>query len=310
MAILFNNPGENRDEWIEALKDLLPNMPIYASSCPCTNLEEIKYAVVWNHPPGDLQRYPNLRAVLNLGAGTDYLDADNDLPKVPIVRLLDPVVDINMAQYVLYWVMHFRCGYERYRLKQINKDWSRFRSPQVSDFRVSVLGLGMIGQFIAKHIADSGFDTKGWNRSERSIENISTHTGEKELNAMLAETDVLVNCLPLNESTRKFIGHRIFNNMPKGGYFINVSRGGVVNDNELIEVLDNKHLEAAVLDAFTVEPLPADSAYWTHSKVFVTPHVSGATYPTTTAKVVADNIHRLERGEQPFPIYPQFPYKE
>ena len=306
MAILFNNADGNQAGWIEALEGLLPDISIHLY--PYERIEEIKYAVVWNHPPGDLKRYPNLRAILNLGAGTDYLDADKELPKVPIVRLVDPVVDINMAQYVLYWVMHFRCGYERYRLKQSAKDWSRFQTPQVSDFRVSILGLGMIGQFIADYVAAFGFNTKGWNRSPRSINNVRTYTGEHELDAMLAETDVLVNCLPLKENTKQFIGHRVFNCMPKGGFFINVSRGGVVNDAELIEAIDNNHIDAAALDTFTQEPLPLDSSYWTHAKVFVTPHISGATYASTTATVLADNIRRLEQGEQPFPIYPEYSY--
>ncbi len=306
MAILFNNAGGNQDGWLDALSQLLPHIPIHVF--PYANLDEIEYAVVWNHPPGDLQRYPNLRAILNLGAGTDYLEVDDQLPKVPVVRLVDPVVDINMAHYVLYWTMHFRCSYESYRSKQLNKDWSRFQTPQVTDFRVSVLGLGLIGRFIAEYLARSGFSTRGWNRSAKSIENVETHVGKSGLNEMLAETDVLINCLPLKADTKEFIGQQVFNAMPNGGYFINVSRGGVVNDKELVAALDSKQLTASALDTFSVEPLPEQSPYWTHPSVFVTPHISGATYANTTAKIVADNILRLEKGEQPFPIYPQFKY--
>ena len=306
MAILFSNAGGNQEGWLDALSEYLPHIPVHVFPYPEVN--EIKYALVWDHPPGDLQRYPNLRAILNLGAGTDHLERDEHLPKVPVVRLVDPVVDINMAQYTLYWVMHFRCGYEQYRTQQSKKDWSRFQIPQVSDFRVSVLGLGMIGRFVAEYLAGSGFSTKGWNRSERSINNVDTYVGEKGLDDMLAETDVLVNCLPMKSNTRGWINHRVFNAMPAGGYFINLSRGAVVDDDELIVALDSGQLNAAALDTFTVEPLPDNSPYWLHPKVHVTPHMSGSTYASTTARVIADNILRLERGEQPFPIYPGFPY--
>ena len=308
MAILFNNAAGNQDGWLEALSQYLPDIPLHLF--PHDKPEEIKYAVIWNHPAGDLKRYPNLRAILNLGAGTDYLELDQELPPVPVVRLVDPVVDINMAHYTLYWLMHFHRDYEQYRRKQGNKDWSRFSRPQASEFRVSVLGLGLIGQYIAEYLAKSGFQTSGWNRSKRSIDLVKTYAGEDELRIMLAQTDVLINCLPLKLNTRQFIGHEIFKAMPKGGYFINISRGGVVHDQQLIESLDSKQLNAAALDTFTVEPLPNNSPYWQHPKVYVTPHISGATYASTSAKVIADNILRLEKGESPFPIYPQFPFQD
>jgi len=91
MAILFNNAGGNQDGWLEALSQYLPNMPLHLF--PHDKPEEIKYAVIWNHPAGDLKRYPNLRAILNLGAGTDYLELDQELPPVPVVRLVS--IDAN-----------------------------------------------------------------------------------------------------------------------------------------------------------------------------------------------------------------------
>ncbi len=306
MAILFNNAGGETQEWVKAFAEYLPNMPLQVF--PDVAPEQIKYAVTWNHPPGDLKRYSNLRAIMNLGAGTDYLDADPELPRVPVVRLLDPVVGVNMAQYVLYWAMHFHRGYGLYTTQQIQAKWSRFQVPQVSEFRIGILGLGLIGQEIASYIANSGFACKAWNRSRKDIPGADCFTGEVQLSNMLAQTDVLVNCLPLNGDTKGLLDQTRFEQMPKGGWFINVSRGGVVSDNGLLSVLDSGHLSGATLDCFAVEPLVANSPYWSHPKVQVTPHISGATYADTSARVVADNILRMENGEQPFPIYSQFPY--
>ncbi len=306
MAILFNNQDGQTEQWVKAFEEYLPSMALHVY--PHTAVEEIKYAVVWNHPKGDLKRYPNLKAILNLGAGTDYLDADPDLPKVPIVRLLDPVVGINMAQYVLYWVMHFHRGYEQYRHQQMQAQWSRFQVPQMSDFRVSVLGLGLIGEYIAKYLAQSGFTSQAWNRSTKDVDNVRCFSGPEQLTDMLASTDVLVNCLPVNQQTQGMINHTLLNTLPKGRFLINVSRGGVINDADLLNALNSGQIKGAALDTFACEPLEQTSPYWLHPNVHVTPHISGATYADTSARVVADNILRMEKGEQPFPIYSHFPY--
>ena len=307
MAILFNNDGCDGGEWIEAFSALLPSMPIYQfPNYP--NNECIKYAVVWNHPTGELASYPNLKAVLNLGAGTDWLEADDNLPKVPIVRLLDPAVGIDMAHYVLYWVMHCHRGYERYRHQQQSKQWARFQVETVEDYCVTILGLGLIGEFITNKVAESGFNTQAWNRSHKVLENVNCFSGDSGLQAALSTSNVLVNCLPHTASTDKLLDEQVLGQLPKGAHVINVSRGGVIDHDAVLKLLDNGHLASAILDTFTSEPLEPESPLWQHPKVTVTPHMSGATYPNTAAKVIADNIQRLERDELPFPIYPQFDY--
>jgi glyoxylate/hydroxypyruvate reductase A len=308
MAILFNNDGHDGSEWIETLSDLLPAMPIYQyPNNP--NLECVQYAVVWNHPVGELAKYPNLKAVLNLGAGTDWLEADNSLPKVPIVRLLDPAVGIDMAHYVVYWVMHCHRGYERYRHQQQSIQWERFQVETVEDYCVTILGLGLIGEFITNKVAESGFKAQAWNRSDKTLDNVTCFSGDAGLQTALSTTNVLVNCLPHTANTDKLLDAQVLGQLPKGAHVINVSRGGVIDHEALLKLLDDGHLASAILDAFTSEPLPAESPLWRHEKVTVTPHMSGATYPNTSAKVIADNIQRIERDELPFPIYSQFDYE-
>ena len=77
----------------------------------------------------------------------------------------------------------------------------------------------------------------------------------------------------------------------------------MVNEKDLIEALNTKHLQAAAMDAATIEPMSEEHPFWTAPNLFVTPHMSGATYTRTAAGVLADNIKRMERGDDPFPIY-------
>ncbi|MNL57367.1 Glyoxylate/hydroxypyruvate reductase A [compost metagenome] len=84
---------------------------------------------------------------------------------------------------------------------------------------------------------------------------------------------------------------------------INISRGPILVEEDLVAALDSGHLEAAALDVFRNEPLADNSPLWNHPKVFVTPHIAGINYAHSAAKLMADNIMRVQAGELPFPIY-------
>ena len=238
----------------------------------------------------------------------DWLDDYADLPKVPVVRLVDPAVATDMANYVLHWVIHFHRGFGRYQTQQLEQSWARFQVVPANEYRVTVLGLGMIGRQIVERVNNIGYRAQAWNRSEKSVDGAQTYFAEDGLEEVLAKTDVLVNCLPLTVDTEHLLNHRALSQMPEGGYLINVSRGGVVDHNALVQLLDAGHLSGAALDTFASEPLDRNSALWRHKKIKITPHMSGATYPNTSAQVIAENILRMERGEQPFPVYSHYNY--
>ncbi len=302
MTILLNNNSGENQSWADALRAHLPEMKVQIYP-DITDISAIKYAVVWHHPLGDLIRYPNLKAILVLGAGMDHIDQEPSLPNVPVVRLIDPTVGDEMSQYVLYWVMHFQRGYELYRSQQAQKQWQRHMRPFSKDYCVSVLGAGLIGRFVAERLALNGFVVQSWSRSHKVIDSVVSFSGEHGLSDMLTSTDVLVNCLPLNDATRNLLDSRTLSILPIGASLINLSRGAVIDDQALVDLLDSGHIANAALDTFTVEPLPENSPYWGRENVFITPHMSGSTYPFLASRVIADNIQRVERGEQPFPIY-------
>ena len=156
MSILINNAPYKSEPWQHYLRTHLPNHEswIYPD---IPDRELVKYALIWDRPHGDLHGYPNLQAILNLGAGMDLIDQDPSLPNVPIVRLIDPAVGDDMAQYALYWTMHFQRGYEAYRHAAAEAKWVRHKHKLSQDYKVSVLGLGLIGSYIAEQIAATGF---------------------------------------------------------------------------------------------------------------------------------------------------------
>ncbi|MCL4676751.1 MAG: glyoxylate/hydroxypyruvate reductase A, partial [Pararhodobacter sp.] len=93
--------------------------------------------------------------------------------------------------------------------------------------------------------------------------------------------------------------------MPDGAFFINCSRGGTVVDADLLAALDSGKIEAAALDVFREEPLPASDPYWSHPKVSVTPHAAAPSNERSAARFIADHIRRAMDGGEPWPIVDQ-----
>ncbi len=303
MAILLNNDGQWHDQWRAAIKAHMPGRAVI--EYPDTpDPDVIDYAMIWKHPAGDLERYPNLKAVFSLGSGVDYLDAFPALPDAPIFRLIDPNMAEDMALYTLYWTIHFQRLFGTYHAQQKNAEWARYPTPLAHDYKVAMLGLGAIGSHIAKALARNGFDVSGWSRSPKSVDGVKCVYGPDGLQAMLPEADVLICCLPFTKATYEFLDHAILSQLKRGAALINISRGAVINEDDLLKLLDSGHIGGAALDVFHTEPLPQSSRFWTHPNVHVTPHMSGATNPDTAVQIIAKELAGFENG-----IMPPYPYR-
>ena len=91
--------------------------------------------------------------------------------------------------------------------------------------------------------------------------------------------------------------------LPRGSFIINMGRGGIINEADLLSLLDENHITAAALDVFEQEPLSTKNPLWSHPSVYITPHIAGQSNPQSSAKTIAENIRRIEDGKMPFPIY-------
>jgi glyoxylate/hydroxypyruvate reductase len=260
---------------------------------------DIEVALAWKPAPGLLASFPNLKLIVSLGMGVDHLLSDDKLPAhVPITRIMDDGLIGQMSEYALYWALRHHRDIDKYAASQRARKW------KVEDFvdtihrRIGILGLGTIGQDTANKFAVLGFPVAGWSRTAKNLSGIKTFHGADGFTRLLAESDIVVNVLPLTRETRGILDDKAFASLPKGAYVINMARGGHVVDEALLAALDSGHLSGAVLDVFNQEPLPADHPYWTHPKVQMTPHIAGATNPRTASPGVIENIKRLRSGHE------------
>jgi glyoxylate/hydroxypyruvate reductase len=262
---------------------------------------EVHYAAVWKPRHGELAAFPNLRVIFNLGAGVDALIADPSLPKVPLVRVAVGDLTARMTEYVaLHVLMHHR--QELYlRACQQQKRWEpRFQWP-ASAISVGLMGLGTLGSNAAHALRTLGFRVAGWSRTAKQIEGVECFHGEGQLERFLNRTDILVCLLPLTPETHHVLNRELFAKLgrssPMGApVLINAGRGGLQNENDILQCLDDGTLGAASLDVFAAEPLPPESPFWSHPKVVLTPHNAADTDPDEISKYVVQQIERFEAG--------------
>jgi len=306
MSILLASTDfwEDMEVWSSGLQEAMPEMDIKVYPDE-GDVNDIEYAVVWKHPRGILKKYPNLKAILSLGAGVDHIISDSELPKgLPIVRLVDKKLTHEMYLHSLHWVLHFHSNQYLYRIQQQSREWIQQSSVQSEDRTIGIMGLGNIGKAIGDSLVNLDFKVIGWGaRPKNSTGEIEYYYGHEQLSEFLSQTDILINILPLTENTKNILTKNELKLLPKGSFIINIGRGGIINENDLLSFLDSGHINAAALDVFAQEPLPENNSLWDHSSVYITPHIAGQSNPGSAAKTIAENIRLIEKGESPYPIY-------
>lgn len=296
-AIAYITRGGDGEKWKKALEAGLGPVD-FRNPKALGNIDDIDVVLAWKPEPGLLATFKNLKMIVSLGMGVDHLLTDEKLPKgVPITRIVDDGLIGQMSEYAIYFTLRHHRDIEKYVASQSASTWKVEPFVDTINRRVGVMGLGTIGQDTAKKLVALGFPTSGWSRTAKDVPGVTTFHGADGLEKFLAQTDIMINVLPLTRETTGIINAKVLGALPKGAYVINMGRGGHVVDEDMLAALDSGHLSGAALDVFNVEPLPKDHRYWTHPKVQVTPHIAGATNPRTASVGVIENIKRLRAGQ-------------
>ncbi|GAB3488282.1 glyoxylate/hydroxypyruvate reductase A [Curvibacter fontanus] len=294
MKIYFCCTDFKAEPWLAALRTALPQAEIEVWA---PGAGPADYAVVWAPPQTFLDEQPQIKALFNIGAGVDALTQLRLPPQTKLVRLDDAGMSVQMAEYVTHaLIRHFR-EFDAYAADVAQNKWS-FRKPRLrEDFPVGIMGLGVLGQRVARAVQQFEFPVRGWSRSPKELPGVRCYAGEAQFADFLAGTRVLVCLLPLTEETRGIMNRETLAQLQPGAYVINVARGAHLVEDDLIPLIDSGHLAGATLDVFQKEPLPADHPYWRHPKIVVTPHTSARTLRDESVAQIAGKIMALGQGK-------------
>ena len=293
MRVTFCCTDTNAQPWLEGLRATLPDAQV-ALWAP--GASQADYAVVWAPPQQFFDEQTKLKGIFNIGAGVDALMTLSLPAGVPVVRLDDAGMSVQMAEYVCHTVIrHFR-EFDAYEADVADGKWS-YRKPRArTDFPVGVMGLGVLGERVALALKQFEFPVLGWSRSAKTIKGLECFSGADGFNNFLAGTRILVCLLPLTPETENILNHSNLSKLLPNAYVINVARGGHVVDDDLMALIDSGHLAGAALDVFRQEPLPAKHPFWKHPKISVTPHTSARTLRAGSIAQIAGKIQALQGG--------------
>jgi phosphoglycerate dehydrogenase-like enzyme len=267
------------------------------------------------HVLPELDQVPSLRWIQFHFAGIDRYINEPILQKDGLqITTLSGAAAPQMAEHVLAMMLALGRKLPALLANQKKSEWPKDRFERFSPFEVNgktigIIGYGSIGRQIARLLQPfgvtilatkrNGFDP----RDEGYVaEGIGDPQGDfvhrlyppQALRSMVKECNFIIVTVPMTPETNNLVNAAVFDILKPGAYLIDVSRGGVVNHNDLIDALKNNKLAGAALDVFPEEPLPRSSALWQNPNVIITPHVSGGSesYNERAAALFSENILR------------------
>ncbi|MEV0804628.1 D-2-hydroxyacid dehydrogenase [Kribbella sp. NPDC050281] len=254
-------------------------------------------AVIGRVPPHVLAKAPKLRWVHSPSAGVDA-DLTPEMLASPVVLTSSAGNGgISLAEHSLLLMLMLNRDVPRWMRAQAGHRWDHFVHSELAGLTVGIYGLGNSGLDLALKAKAFHMRVLG---VRRRPEQPSPNVDELcSLDQLLAESDFVVVTAPRTPSTAGVFDSDAFARMKSSAYFICISRGGIADDDALLEALRTGQIAGAGLDAHGVEPLPPESPFWSLPNVIVTPH-NGATSTGTrrrSQEIVAENLRRFVTGE-------------
>lgn len=261
-------------------------------------LPEIEALVHLGKEPIDWAPADRLQLIQVGGAGVDGLLPATNLADSVIVTNASGSHEPEMAEFVIAAMFALAYRIPDYVEQQRTKVWKQRMPRALADSTLCVVGLGTIGQAVARRAEAIGMSVTGVRRSGEPVEGVDRVTTMDNRLEAIAGANVLVVVAPLTDETLGLIGEAELAALAPRATIVDVSRGGVSDIDAVVAALGSGHLSGAAMDVFEPEPLPASSPLWDVPNLLITPHAAGnsRTYVSRWAKTLADNLTALETG--------------
>jgi glyoxylate/hydroxypyruvate reductase len=263
---------------------------------------DILFDFDWLAPRRLLEHAPRLRWVQGTSAGIGELLRRTGLIDTDLIFTTAAGVHGSpLAEFVILALLYFYRDVPRLQRMQQAHRWERYRNRELAGRRALVVGLGAVGQTIARRLAALDLEVWGARRTQDAPppEGVSRVLPLTDLHPVLGLIDALILACPLTSETKGLIGAAELAAMQDGALLINVARGPVIDERALVHALRAGRLCGAALDVAEVEPLPRDSPLWDLPNVLISPH-SASTVHAENRRIVdlfLVNLRRYLDGE-------------
>jgi phosphoglycerate dehydrogenase-like enzyme len=248
-----------------------------------------------------VERAPRLRWLQGTaaGAGQQVRAAGLDAATLSRVRFTSSVGihATQLAEWALLGLLYFLKDVPRLVRDKADRAWPHYALPELRGRRVLVVGLGRIGQEVARDCRALGMHVTGVRRrpSADDLDHVDAMASVDELASVVPRCDAVVLALPATAGTDGMFSAELVEAMPDGAILVNVGRGTTVDEEALVEALRSHRLAGAALDVFATEPLPAESPLWELDNVLVSPHTAALSERENERIVdlLIENLHRF-----------------
>ena len=296
--------GPNPENFLDKLAPLFPEVTFTVGSFRDDFGKEFElYDVLFTFSdflsPYSFNKSNQLRWVQSLGAGLDGIIDSPYLDDTVIFTSMRGIHGPQVSELVFMHMLSLSRNYSRAMLNQVDRLWERWPAKSLQKKTVGLLGVGVISKALAKRCKAFDMNVVGITNTHRELEHFDKIILRKELIPVVKELDYLVVLVPLDGETRGLVDEHIFSNMKRTAFLINVSRGGVVDENALMTAINNGEIAGAGLDVFEQEPLPVDSPLWSQSNLNLTPHLGGMVdnYAEQAIPILKHNLRVYLRGQ-------------
>lgn len=263
----------------------------------CSFLKEAEI-VIGNPSIDEILSAPKLQVVQSSNAGVEKYTQVSGFPKNVLLCSMSGAFGGIISEYVLGGILMMYRNFPHYLEQQKKRLWQDAGSEQALMGKTAlILGTGDIGTNVAKRLKAFDVYTIGIRRTDRKeVQYFDEVDTIDALDKKLEQADIVIGCLPKTEKTIHLLNEKRMQKMKKGGLIVNVGRGSLIVQPDLIKLLENGHLLGAVLDVADPEPLPSDNPLWGMKNVLLTPHISGISFghapqvEDNVAKICAENL--------------------
>jgi phosphoglycerate dehydrogenase-like enzyme len=299
--VVWNNDAKSYEEALKRA-GLIDRVELHSLKIDQTIPDDLaaRADILVGRVPGSyLKRMPRLRWIQALTAGVDGWLASPDLGAEVTLCCARGTHRIQMPENILGALFHLTKPYMPIALDQRESRWTKRTSVPLAGKTLGILGVGAIGQELARKATALEMRVIGTKRTPEAIPHVAKVYAQDGTDEVLGASDFVVLLLPSTPETENFIDAKRLRAMKPTAWLLNFARGALIKDADLIAAVQSKRIAGAVLDVFRKEPLPATHPFWTTEGILVLPHLGGG-HPERSAVVAeffADNARRFLDGE-------------
>lgn len=280
LLILLTLPEDVRVQYGEALAPNFPELAIrtvdhHSRAGPHIGDADILLTFAPMMADAVLAGAPNLKWIHALGTGVDGITMLPSLRDDVILTSTRGIHGVPMTEMAFMLMLALCRELPRSLRAQADGRWERWPARLLDGKTAAIVGVGLIAEALAPRLKAFGMEVIGVSRSRREVPGIDRMVRREDLARVAGEIDFLIALVPYEADTSGLIGAEVLRAMKPTSYLVNIARGGVVDEDALVETLREGGIAGAALDTFIEEPLPPDHPFWRMENVIVTPHLGG-----------------------------------